>query len=257
MSTTLEPQVMPPTELALEVPKEVTALVADAGRFEVEANSFIVDSEASFQVADEIQASLKAEAKQIDDLRLEEFIRPLNKIGDKWNRFFSPAISGRNKAVAILQQKMRTFQREQDEKLEAARRKAEEDVRRQREQLEAEARKREEEAAKLKTKSAQERAMREAEEKRQLAALIPPSVTISASRPQTSASDERDDWNSKVREGRMRDALLWLTDHPEWWTLISFKTSEQKRFAKQFHNAPNRPDCFEFWNDVIYARKRS
>ena len=67
MSATLEPQVLPPTELALEVPKEMTALVANSSQFEIAANEFPVDSEASFQVADQIQASLKAEAKKINE----------------------------------------------------------------------------------------------------------------------------------------------------------------------------------------------
>src|SRR6266508_3796505 len=171
MEATLEAQ-MPPTSLALIVPKEVEALATGSNQFVEVAEAFEVDSEPAFQVADEVQARLKAEAKAINDKRLE-FTRPIDAIKKKWMDFFSPAIEGRTKAATIYQQKMSAYMRAQREEAEAARHEAEELLRKERERLEAEARRREADAAKLKSASAKAKALADAEQARQAAAIVP------------------------------------------------------------------------------------
>ncbi len=234
MSTVMEPQVLPPTELALEVPKEMTSLVSDSSRFEIAANEFTVDSEATFQVADQIQASLKAEAKKINDQRMD-LTRPIDAFKKRIVDFFSPAVDGRTKAASIYQKKMLTFQRQERENAEKAQREAERLLREDRENKELEARRLEEKAAKLKSPAAQQKALHEAEEIRQTAALMPETVALSAPAPQTVASNVAQTWKAEVTNpGQF---LRWLILHPEWLSCVSFKDAEMNRLARQMQNA--------------------
>jgi hypothetical protein len=234
MSTTLEPQVMPPTELALEVPKEMTALVANASNYEIAASEFLVDSEASFQVADQIQASLKAEAKKINDQRME-LTRPIDTFKKKIVEFFSPAVDGRTKAATIYQQKMLAFRRHEREKAEQAQREAERLLQIEREKKEAEARKLEAKAATLKTDSARQKALQDAEDLRQTAALMPETVALSAPEPQTVASNVAQTWKAEVKD--TGQFLRWLILHPEWHTCVKFQEAEMNRLARQVRDA--------------------
>lgn len=233
MSSTLEPQVLPPTELALEVPKEMTALVANASNFEIAANDFTVDSEASFQVADQIQASLKSEAKKINDQRME-LTRPIDTFKKKIVDFFAPAVDGRHKAAQIYQFKMSAFRRQEREKAEAAQREAERLLREDREKKEAQARRLEEKAAALKSDKAKQKALQEAEELRQIAALTPETVALSAPAPQTVASNVAETWKAEVKD--TGQFLRWLILHPEWHSCVKFQEAEMNRLARQMRN---------------------
>ena len=229
-----EPQVMPPSTLSLTIPNETSALVANSDQFAITAEAFVIDSEVSFQMADEMQADWKAVAKAINDKRME-LTKPLDKAKELWMNFFRPAIDGRTKAAATLQQKMSAYRRQEREKAEAARRQAEELARKEREKLEAEARRREEAAAKLKTRAGREKAQREAEELRQTAQMMPETFAVSAPEPQTSASNVAQIWD--VEEiADMPAYLRWLADRPEWHVVLGFKDAEHKRLAKQFHS---------------------
>lgn len=232
--STPEPQVLPPAELHLTVPKEVSALAAGTDRFIAQANEFEVDSEPSFQVADEVQARLKAEAKQINDKRME-FTRPIDAIKTQWMNFFKPAVDSRQEAATIYQRKMSAYRTALRLKAEAAQRESERLLREDREKKEAEARKLEEKAAKLKTAAAQEKARQEAAEIRQVAAMMPESVSLSASAPATVASNVAEIWDVEKIEN-MSDYLRWLADHPEWHCVLKFSDAEHKRLAKQFHS---------------------
>lgn len=233
MSTTLEPQVMPPTELALEVPRGVSTLSVGSDQILIAAQEYEVDSEPSFQVADEIQAQLKAEAKQINEKRVT-FTRPLDKLKEEWMDFFRPAVNAREQASRIYQQKMSAFRRQEREKAEAAQRKAEQLLREEREKKEAEARKLEAKAATLKTDSAKQKALQEAEELRQIAALTPETVALSAPAPQTVASNVAETWKAEVKD--TGQFLRWLILHPEWHSCVKFQEAEMNRLARQMRN---------------------
>lgn len=243
MSTLLEPEVLPPTELAIEVPAELTAVVANSSAFEIAAKEYTVDSEASFQVADQIQATLKAEAKKINDQRME-LTRPIDAFKKKIVEFFALAVDGRTQAAYIYQQKMSEFKRAKILEAENARRDAERLLREQREQEEAKARELELKAEQLKTPAAKARVLAEAEQHRQVAALTPETVALSAPEPKTVASNVAELWElDKLLS--IRDFLHWLADHPEWHTLVvdpktgkvHFPIGEMNRMAKQFRNA--------------------
>lgn len=240
----------PPTNLSLTVPAGVAELTTGSDRFVTEANNFIVDSESTFQLADEIQNSLKTEAKQIDEKR-KEFTRPLDGLKKQWMDWFKPAVEGRESAVRILQGKMSAFSRKQREEAEAAQREAERLARVEREKLEAEARKREAEAMKLKTEAGKANALREAEELRQTAQMMPETFAVSAPVPQTVASNAAQVWKGRVTNPRL--AIEWLTEHPEWLALIEFKQSELNRLAKQFNTVP--VPGFEFTQEDSYRAK--
>lgn len=234
MNAIVETQMaLPPTELALEVPKEMSALVANASNFELAANDFLVDSEASFQVADQIQASLKAEAKKINDQRME-LTRPIDTFKKKLVEFFSPAVDGRTKAATIYQQKMSTFRRQEREKAEQAQRDAERLLREEREKKEAEARKLEAKASTLKTDSAKQKVLQEAEDLRQTAALMPETVALSAPEPQTVASTVAQIWKAEITSPEQ--FLRWLILHPEWISCVKFQDAEMNRLARQMRN---------------------
>jgi hypothetical protein len=230
----IEPQVLPPADLHLTIPNEVSALASGTDRFIVQANEFEVDSEPAFQVADEVQARLKAEAKQINDKRME-FTRPIDAIKAQWMNFFKPAVDSRQEAATIYQRKMSAYRTVQRQKAEAAQREAEQLLREEREKKEAEARRLEEKASKLKTAAARERAEQEAAEIRQVAAMMPESVALSASAPATVASNVAEIWEVEAVVDTSA-YLRWLADHPEWHTVFVFKDAEHKRLAKQFHS---------------------
>lgn len=230
---TNEPQVLPPAELHLTVPAEVSAVALGSDRILMVAQEYVIDSEPAFQVGDAVQAQLKAEAKQINDKRMT-FTRPLDALKEQWVDFFRPAISAREQAVRIYQSKLSAYRAEERKKAEAAQREAERLLRADREKKEAEARKLEEKAAKLKTPAAAERAMREADEIRHVAAMMPESVALAASAPQTVASNVAEIWDVEKIEN-MPEYLRWLADHPEWHGVLSFSAAEHKRLAKQFH----------------------
>lgn len=233
-----EVQVMPPTELNLNVPPEITDLVMVTDRFTIEATEFQVDSEVSFQVADQLQTTLKAEAKRINDLRMD-FTRPIDAIKKKWVDFFSPAVEGRTKAATIYQQKMSKYRADQRAIAEAARRESERLLREERAKLEAEARAAEARAAKLKTETARQKALDDAAQARATAAMVPETVALSAPEPVTVASNVAQIWKAQVVS--VPEFLKWVVEHPEWWSCVSFKDAEMNRLARQFRDAQQVP----------------
>lgn len=226
-------QVLPPTSLALQVPREVSSIALGSDAILVAAQEYAVDSEPSFQVADEIQARLKREAKQINDKRME-FTRPLDALKEQWIDFFRPAVNAREQAVRIYQQKLSVFRATERKKAEEAQREAERILREQRERQEAEARKLEEKAAKLKTPARADALMQQADEIRQAAAMMPESVALAASEPKTIASNMAEIWDVEKIDN-LSEYLRWLADHPEWHGVLDFKAAEHRRLAKQFH----------------------
>lgn len=243
-------QIQPPTSVALTVPPELAAMTTNVSQLEVEANGFVVDSEGTFQVADEIQADLKSQAKTINDKRLE-FTRPLDKVKKAWMDFFSPAVDARTKAAGIYQNKMSAFRRAEREKAEAAQREAEELLRKEREKLEAEARKREADALKLKTESARAKALADAADARTTAAMMPTSVAPVAFTPRATASSVAE--TPKGRAVNTSEALRWLADHPEWQTVVEFKPAELNRMSKQFGDV--KVPGFEFYKEDSFRNK--
>lgn len=230
---TNEPRVLPPTELALTVPPEITSIASGADAILDAAEGFMIDSEPSFQVADEIQARLKAEAKRINEKRMG-FTRPLDALKEQWLEFFRPAVNARIEAAGLYQKKMSLYRGAARMIAQAAQREAERLLREEREAKEAEARKLEEKAAKLKTPAASERLMNQADEIRQVAAMMPESVALAASEPKTVASNVAEIWEVEQIED-LPAYLRWLADHPEWHCVLNFRAAEHNRLAKQFH----------------------
>lgn len=226
-------QVLPPTSLALQVPQEVSTIALGSDAILVAAQEYVVDSEPSFQVGDEIQAQLKREAKQINDKRMD-FTRPLDALKEQWIGFFRPAVNAREQAVRIYQQKLSEYRALKVAEAKRAQVEAERVLREQKERQEAEARKLEERAASLKTPARAEALMREADDIRQAAAMMPDSVSLAASEPKTVASNVAEVWDVEKIEN-MSDYLRWLADHPEWHEVLDFKAAGHKRLAKQFH----------------------
>lgn len=224
---------LPPTSLALTVPKDVSEISAGSNQLVTAAEEFIVDSEAAFQVADEVQARLKAEAKTINEKRLE-FTRPIDAIKTKWMNFFKPAIDSRTQAAGIYQTKMSGFLRKQREENDRRQREAEALLAEQRRKQEEEARKLEEKAATRKTEASRGRLLAEAESLRTVSALAPTSVPV-APPPQTVASNVAELWELDRIEN-MPEFLKWLADHPEWHGVLTLKTGEINRMARQFRN---------------------
>jgi hypothetical protein len=255
MSTAIEPEVLPPTELALQVPREITALVSAQSRFETDAEAFEVNSEASYQVADQVKESLKAEAKKIDEQR-KMLTRPIDALKKTWMDWFAPAITSRTNAVVKYEMKMITYRRDRQLKAQEAQTVAEKLLQSQKEDQLRRAQKLEERAALLKTDSGKQKLYDEAERIKEATILMPDSIAIAPAEPQGVASDTRDNWKCEPKSGRMRDALVWLADHPEWWDMVDFKAAPSKRMAKQFHNAQDKAEPFKIWNDIGFATKR-
>jgi hypothetical protein len=170
--------------------------------------------------------------------------------------WFAPAVTGRTNAVATYEMKMIKFRMEQQQKAQEAQKEAERLLQQQKEEQLTRAAKLEERAGLVKTEGAKQRLHAEAERIKEAAILMPETVAIAPAEPQGTASDTRDNWKLEPKPGRMRDALLWLADHPEWWEMVDFKTAPSKRMAKQFHNAPERAEPFRIWNDLGFATKR-
>lgn len=232
-----EPAGLPPTSLALTVPKEVSALAVGSQQTVEIANQFVVDSEAAFQVADIQQAQLKAEAKQLTEKRME-FTRPIDALKKKWTEFFSPAVDGRMQAAGIYQTKMSAFLRKQREENAERQRQAEALIAEENRKKEEAARKLEEKAAKLKTPAAQQKALAEAETIRNVAALTPPSIPM-APPPTAVASNVAQTWKAEILGTGM--FLRWLILHPEWESCIQFKDAEMNRLARQMRDAVSVP----------------
>ena len=230
-----DPQLLPPTELALQVPQEVTTISHGSDAILTTAQEYVIDSEPLFQVADAIQAQLKAEAKAVNEKRMT-FTRPLDALKEEWIAFFRPAVNAREQAVRIYQQKMSQFRAQERQKALLAQQEAERVLREQKERQEAEARKLEAHAAALKTPARAEALMREADELRQAAAMMPESVALAVSAPATVASSVSEPW---IVEGftDLGMFLHWLADHPEWHSILNLKTDTRamNRFADQCH----------------------
>lgn len=254
-ATLLEPEAptLPPTTLALTVPRDVSTLATGADRLIVAAEDFVVDSEAAFQVADQVQTQLKTEAKQINDKRLE-FTRPIDAIKAKWMDFFKPAIDGRTRAVEIYQQKMSAYLREQREENARKQREAEAILAEQRRKQEEEAKKLEAKAARLKTEEAKQKALAEAQTIRDVATLTPVSVPV-APLPETVASNVAQPWELESITD-MAGFLQWLAVHPEWHGVVSIKTGEINRMAKQFRNVVPVPGVKFHQKDSFRTKSR-
>lgn len=231
--STNEPQLLPPTELVLTVPQEVSTIALGSDAILVAAQGYEIATEVEFQFADSIQAQLKAEAKQINEKRME-FTRPLDALKEQWIDFFRPAVNAREQASRIYQQKMSGYRTIKRLEAEAAQRESERILREQREQQEAEARKLEEKAAKLKSPARAEALMQQADEIRQAAAMMPESVALAAAEPKTVASNVAEIWEVEKVEDTSA-YLRWLADHPEWHCVLNFKAAEHNRLAKQFY----------------------
>lgn len=254
MSTTLEPPVMPPTELALTVPEDVPGLVANASQFELAAQQYVIDSEASFQVADQIQASLKVEAKAINEKRME-FTRPIDAIKKKWMDFFAPAVDGRTKAAHLYQVKMSEYRRREHAKAMEAQQRAERELQERKAEELAAAQRLEQKASNLKTDSAKEKALADAQAHRQAAEMMPTTVALSAAEPQTVASNVAQIWEPESVT-HMGQFLCWLAEHPEWHGVIQFKTAEINRMAKQFRDVVPVPGIKFHSKDSFRTKSR-
>lgn len=207
-----------------------------------DALSHTVDTEAMFQLADTLMVSFKKKVKDIGDERLG-----LTRGIDDFKQVILDAEKLVSKvyenAIGELAERMSTFRRQKRLEVEAAQRAAESELAEQKAKLETEAAKLEDKASTLKTPAAKERAISEAESLRQTAALTPTSVALSASVPQTVASDIGDKWEWQSFPS-LSDFLRWLADHPEWHTLVvnpktgkpHFPVGEMNRMAKQFRD---------------------
>lgn len=240
--------VPPPTELALTVrplPAELLnrfdvfmlgaeAKVAESQKALADANGLTVDSEAAFIMMDTILATAKRIDKANEGERLA-LTRPIDDFKAQFLAADRPAHHNYAEVIKVCTHKMSLFRGAARMIAEVAQREAERLLREEREAKEAEARKLEEKAAKLKTPAAAERLMNQADEIRQVAALMPESVALAASEPKTVASSVAEIWEVEEVED-MSVYLRWLADHPEWHCVLNFKAAEHNRLAKQFHS---------------------
>lgn len=245
--STNEPQLLPPSEQALAVrplPAELLnrfdafilgadAKVAESQRQLDDAKGLMIDSEAAFIMMDVILAT----AKRVDKANEEERLALTRPIDDFKAQFLvadRPAHKNYVEVIGICTLKMSQYRGAARLVAEVARRDAERLLREDREAKEVEARKLEERAAKLKTPAAAEKLMNQADELRQVAAMMPESVALAASEPKTVASNV-----AEIHEVEqivdMPAYLRWLADHSEWHCVLSFKAAEHNRLAKQFH----------------------
>lgn len=247
MST--EPQVLPPTELALQVrpiPAEVMSrfdlfLLAATDKVEASARALedagesVVDSDAEFILADVAVVALKKANEAIKEERLE-LTRPIDDFKGQFLEAVDPAHKNYIEAIRLLTEKMSAFRAEKRRQAEAAQRDAERILREQKERQEAEARELEERAAKLKTPARAEALMREADEIRQATAMMPASVAVAVSAPETVASSVSETWVVDSFPDP-KSFLHWLADHPEWHSILELKTTTRamNRFADQCH----------------------
>lgn len=198
------------------------------------AQGFVVDSEAAFIVADSALANLKQTNKALNDERLE-ITRPIDDFKNQFLNAVNPIHKNYESAQALYTAQMSAYRRKLKAEAEEAQRKAEALLREEREKKEAEARRLEEKANKLKTEKAREAARQEAAEIRQVAAMMPESVALSASAPASVSSNVAEIWDVE-KIVNMSDYLRWLADHPEWHGVLKFADAEHKRLAKQFHS---------------------
>lgn len=215
------------------------------------AKAFTIDSDVAFQVADSAQSNLKNEAKVFSEERLE-LTRPIDDFKNVFVAAEKAAVSPLNEAAQVYQLKMSGFRRLEREKAEKAQRDAERLLAEQRAKQEAEARKLEEKAAKLKTPEAQQRALVEAENIRTVAAMTPTSIAP-APAPQTVASNVAELWELQ-EVTNMPEFLRWLADHPEWHGVISLKTGEINRMARQFRNVVPVPGLKFYTRDSFRTK---
>lgn len=249
-------EALPPTALALKVPREVAQL-AVKNQLVAEAQDFVVEDDPSFQMADEIQSSLRRSAKQIDDKRME-FTRPIDALKKQWMEFFKPAVDSHNQAAAIYQSKMAQYRAEVRRKAEEAQRKAEQLLREQREAEERKARELEEKALRLKSAKAKAKAEQEAQDVRAAAAMIPESVALAASEPTATASNVAELWRWEIdgTTGGLPALLGWLQTHLEWLGVIKLQDGEMNRLAKQCQKVVRVPGLRFFTKDSFRSKPR-
>jgi hypothetical protein len=257
--STNEPQLLPPTSLALQVPQELVAaqqslesvrssaarldeFILDSIRFSQEATvaftsagEFIVDSEASLQVADVAQALLKKEVSGWESRRLT-LTRPLDDLKSAVMDPSRDGVINRKAAIELYQQKMSEYRVIKAAEAKQAQAKAERILREQKERQDAEARRLEEKAAKLKTPARAEALMREADEIRTAAAMMPDSVALAVSAPATVASSVSEQMEVDSFPD-LKAFLHWLADRPEWHCILKLDpyTRPMQRFADQCH----------------------
>lgn len=257
------PQALMEVQRSLPVPQnrfdefvlKVHEIAEQAATEKADADAFLVDSEAAFQLADSLQTGLKTRVKDIGTERLS-----LTRVIDDFKKHVTDAeksaVDPLNSAVQIYQMKMFAFRAEIQRKAQEAQRESERLLQETKNRELERARKLEERAALLKTESAKQKLYDQADSIKQAATLMPESVPVSAAEPTTVASDLRDNWKGEPKQGRMKDALLWLAEHPEWHDIVQFTAAGLKRMAKQFHNVPEKAEPFRFWNDQGFATKR-
>lgn len=120
-------------------PPEATRALQIAEQAYETAMSVEIDSPEMFQMAGTELQSVKARAKQIEDLRLS-LTRPLDESKKRIMDLFRHPLARLEEAEGLIRKGMLTFQQAEREKQERARREAEETARRERERLEAERR---------------------------------------------------------------------------------------------------------------------
>lgn len=229
----------------------VDAYIAETAAALESAKSFEVTSEIEFQFNDQIQDDLKRRIKEWETQR-SPITKPLN---DLVSLLVAKDGNGNLKqAVAIRQGLNSAYRRKIQDESARAQREADRLLREQRERQEAEARRLEEHALSLKTAKAQEAARQKAEEIRQVAAMMPETVALSAPEPQTAASNVAQVWNGKITS--VVKFLGWLILHPEWISVIDFKQAELNRLAKQFTTTIEIPGFDAFQVDSFRSKAR-
>lgn len=120
-------------DLKVAMPEEGALVAPATAKLEL-VQSMQIDSADMYQEAGlELQA-IKRRAKELDAQR-DGLVRPLNETVAKINALFKRPLSILGQAEAAIKGAMLTYQREEQEKAEAARRQAEEAARKERERL--------------------------------------------------------------------------------------------------------------------------
>lgn len=216
-------------------PPEIQALVTQSDRLGAAVADMTIDSEASFQFADDFQFALRSEAQRIEEFRKRFITGPIDKLKAEQMAIWTPPVKARIEASDNVKRKMLDYRRAVQEEAQKQRLAAERIQRETQARLEEEARKRDAAAAKLKSEAGRRKAQEDADALRQAALLTPVNIAVSAPAPVSTASNVVEKWECEVQNPS--EFLTWLALHPEWQNVVSFGKAAMNRLASQYKDS--------------------
>jgi len=252
-------------------------LVSQAQKALTNAEAYVIDSPAMYELAAADLQSVKALRKQVDDKRTG-ITGPLNQALKAVNDLFRPATSYLDDAEGKLKGALLAYDQEQARKAAEERRRAEEVARLERERIEREAReaqaRAEAEAERIRqeaaaaaasgdeskanelTMQAQQTAAAGAAEAEQITSTVDlitaAPVPLASAAPKVKGLSTRENWKAQVTD-KMK-LLQHIVAHPEFENLVEINQSALNQLAKAQKQAMKLPGVEPFNDAILSAR---